>query len=127
MITPYPEDRNQVEIKFFQGNGIEVKGHDHFVCSIGDDIPAIRPEQIVEMARKHRNAIKGCDALFFSCTNLRSMQVAERIEQELGLPVVTSNQSTVWLALGRLGVDASGVKAGRLFKVPYPTRSARVA
>lgn len=127
MITPYPEDRNQVEIKFFESNGIQVKGHDYFVCKIGDDIPAITPQQVVEMARKHKSEIQKCDALFFSCTNLRSMQVAEQIEDEIGVPVVTSNQSTVWLALGRLGVDASGVRAGRLFRTPYPKAQARVA
>ena len=120
LITPYPEERYQVEIAFFRASGIEVKGHDHFACGMGWEIPAIRPEQIVEKARRHRDAIRGCDALFFSCTNLRSMDVAAAVERELGVPVVTSNQSTLWLALGRLGVDASGVAAGRLFAVPYP-------
>ena len=63
--------------------------------------------------------MKGCDALFFSCTNVRSMQVAEQVEREIGLPVLTSNQATIWLALGRLGIDASKVQDGRLFKTPY--------
>lgn len=120
MITPYPAERYAVEIEFFRAAGIEVKGHDHFVCKMGWEIPAIRPEQVLEKARRNRDAIEGCDAVFFSCTNLRSMQVAEQVEKEIGVPVVTSNQSTVWLALGRLGVDARTVKAGRLFQVPYP-------
>lgn len=127
MITPYPEQRNQIEINFFRGAGIEVKAHDHFVCKMGWEIPDIRPERIVDKALEHRDAIRACDALFFSCTNLRSMQVAEQVEREIGVPVVTSNQATIWLALGRLGVDASRVRAGRLFQVPYPARPAKVA
>ncbi len=122
MATPYPEDRYMVEIEFFRAHGVEVKAHSHFK-KIGNDAPTILPEEILEKARQNKDNMKGCDAAFFSCTNVRTMQVAEQMEREIGLPVLTSNQATIWLALGRLGIDASKVPAGRLFNTPYPSRA----
>ncbi len=121
MVTPYPEDRYRVEIDYFGAHGVTVKDHSHFE-EIGPRAPTVTTDRIIEKARKNRDKMKGCDALFFSCTNVRSMQVADEIERELGLPVLTSNQATIWLALGRLGIDASNIRAGQLFKTPYPGR-----
>ena len=36
------------------------------------------------------------DAVFLSCTNLRTLDVIDEIEAELGLPVVSSNQALAW-------------------------------
>jgi maleate isomerase len=126
MLTPYPQARNQIEIKFFRDSGVEVAAHAHFVCKMGWEIPAIPPERVVEKALEHRTAIEDAGALFVSCTNLRAMDVAEELERELDVPVVTSNQSTLWVALGRLGVDGRGVRAGRLFRKRYPGEPQRV-
>jgi maleate isomerase len=36
------------------------------------------------------------DALFISCTALRTAPIVARLEAALGLPVVTSNQALTW-------------------------------
>ena len=120
MLTPYPEVRNQIEIEFFRASGIDVKSHARFDCRMGWEIPGIPPHKIVELATANRRAMSGLDALFLSCTNLRSMQVAQQLEAALEIPVVTSNQASLWLCLGRLGIDAREISAGHLFRVSYP-------
>lgn len=58
-------------------------------------------------------AAQGCDALFASCTNLRTFGVVDAVEQETGLPVLSSNSALAW-HLGQLaGVRPAG--PGRLF------------
>jgi len=57
----------------------------------------------------------GCDAVFASCTNLRTFGVIAAAEAELGVPVVSSNQALLWHMLGLAGVDAAGWGPGRLF------------
>lgn len=52
-----------------------------------------------------------CEAVFVSCTNLRTYDVIASMEQELGIPVLTANQVTMWAALRRAGLDA--VPAGQ--------------
>jgi maleate isomerase len=46
-------------------------------------------------------------AVFISCTNLPTYDVISTLEAELGKPVLTANQVTIWSALtiiGRKGV-----------------------
>jgi arylmalonate decarboxylase len=43
------------------------------------------------------------DAVFISCTNLPSLPIVDRLESELGKPVITSNQATFWRCLRLLG------------------------
>ncbi|PWE32416.1 Asp/Glu racemase [Maritimibacter sp. 55A14] len=58
-----------------------------------------------------------CDAIFASCTNLRSFGIIETAERELGLPVISSNLALVWHLLRLAGVEARGWGPGRLFGV----------
>lgn len=44
------------------------------------------------------------DAVFLSCTNLRTFDVLPEIERELGKPVLSANQVTMWEALKVAGL-----------------------
>lgn len=44
------------------------------------------------------------DTVFLSCTNLRTFGVLAEIEQEIGKPVLSANQVTMWAALKDAGV-----------------------
>ena len=56
------------------------------------------------------------DAIFISCTNLPSLAVIARLEQELGKPVITSNQATFWRCLRVMGSNARIAGFGRLLE-----------
>jgi maleate isomerase len=57
-----------------------------------------------------------CDAIFLSCTNLRTLTVIEPIEARLDLPVLSSNQLLAW-HLGQVaGFSAEMKGIGRLFE-----------
>lgn len=51
-----------------------------------------------------RAIAKGADLVFISCTNLPTIGLIEGVESELGIPVVTSNQASMWAALRGSGV-----------------------
>ena len=57
----------------------------------------------------------GAEALFVSCTGLNCMGVIREMEEDFGLPVITSNQASLWasLRLARVGARTGGL--GRLF------------
>ena len=57
----------------------------------------------------------GVEAVFASCTNLRTFGILDEVEAELGLPVVSSNQALIWNMLRLAGVRAPGWGPGRLF------------
>lgn len=55
------------------------------------------------------------DAIFISCSNFRTLDIIEEVEQASGRPVVTSNQAALWGALRHIG-DRRGIAgAGSLF------------
>ena len=56
----------------------------------------------------------GLDAIFLSCTNLRTLDILAPLEDELGLPVLSSNQVLAWHMVQLAGVSLVGAGAGRL-------------
>ncbi|HEX6516718.1 MAG TPA: Asp/Glu racemase [Nocardioidaceae bacterium] len=48
------------------------------------------------------------EAIFVSCTNLPTYDLIAPLERELGKPVLTANQVTMWSALRRMGQSAVG-------------------
>ncbi|RPJ05016.1 MAG: maleate cis-trans isomerase [Deltaproteobacteria bacterium] len=54
------------------------------------------------------------EGIFVSCTNWRTIEVINLLEQDLNKPVVTSNQASVWLALKKMG-KTGDKRYGRLF------------
>lgn len=127
MVTPYPHTVNEREVTFFAAHGIEIDTFTSFECAHSQEIDRITPHQIVERVLANRDAIEACDTVFVSCTALRSMDTIELLEDALDKPVVTSNASTIWAALKRLGLDTSGVPGGRLYRLAGESTPSRVA
>ncbi len=82
-----------------------------------------REEQVVRIsaasvieAGKALMAGAGADALFLSCTNLRTMTVIDPLEEALGLPVLSSNQVLAWHMAQLAGVAGGLHGPGRLLK-----------
>ncbi len=127
MVTPYPDEVNAHEVAFLEYRGIKVEGVDGFGCPTSEDIRKISSQQVAQRVLKHRPAISECDAVFISCTNLPCMDQIENLEHELRIPVVTSNQATLWAGLMHLKVNAAGLGGGRLFELTGNQPSRQVA
>tara|TARA_R110002051_G_scaffold70726_7_gene127294 strand:+ start:33886 stop:34620 length:735 start_codon:yes stop_codon:yes gene_type:complete len=62
-------------------------------------------------------ATKGdIDALFLSCTNLRTLDIIAKLEVETGLPVLSSNQVLGWDLARRAGITLPHNDFGQLFR-----------
>ncbi|SLN37315.1 maleate cis-trans isomerase family protein [Roseisalinus antarcticus] len=59
-------------------------------------------------------------ALFLSCTNLRTLGVIPRLEAALDIPVLSSNQVLAWDLLRLAGLSAPAGAPGRLFACEGP-------
>lgn len=55
------------------------------------------------------------EALFISCTNLHTIEIIEKLENDLHKPVITSNQATTWNILRLAGIDDKIQGYGQLF------------
>jgi maleate isomerase len=118
MITPYPDDINDEEVAFLGHYDIEVAGYDSFRCAVTDLTAAVPSTAVTELALEHRAEIGRCEGVFISCTQLLTMDEIDTLEKQLGCPVVTSNQATLWAGLTFLGIPTQTVAAGRLCRLP---------
>ncbi len=112
--TPYSEEVNLRERRFLEAHGfqvLEIRG-----------LGLVKSEQMgrTPLATVHDLALSvdrpQADALFISCTNFRTMEVIDQLEEELGKPVITSNQASLWMCLKAVGVNRPFTSGGRLLK-----------
>lgn len=86
--------------------------------TFGEDVEArvarIDPASIKTAARA---AAKGADAVFLSCTNLRTLDIIDDLESELGLPVLSSNQVLAWHMAHATAAPVAADAPGRLFQI----------
>src|SRR5690606_12630364 len=62
-------------------------------------------EQVADAARQID--IRGADALYIACTNVTTYDLIKPLQKELGLPVLSANQTTIAAALRLAGVEPS--------------------
>jgi maleate isomerase len=112
MVSPYVKPVNEREAAFLRGFGFEVLGLAGLDCPTASAMMAVAPERWKSFALGHRDA--RADAYVISCTTVRSADVAEELEQELGRPVVTSNTAAAWHCLRKMGIQDRVSGFGRL-------------
>ncbi|MDQ6820592.1 MAG: aspartate/glutamate racemase family protein [Actinomycetota bacterium] len=104
VLTPYVDGLNDKIRASLEEEGIAVAGIHGMGIVANSEIGAVEPERIAEFAsEKFQGA--SVELLFVSCTNLRALEARERIEHDLGLPVVTSNHAALEALLEFLTAD----------------------
>ena len=63
-----------------------------------------------------------CDAVFLSCTNLRTLSAIPQIEARIGKPVLSSNQVLIWHLCRLASVGLASGFPGRLASTPTSQR-----
>lgn len=111
--SPYVGAINQQAISFLADAGVETVN----VADVGKALGnygqgALTPDEVFALGERadHPDA----EAIVMSCTDMRSIEVIDGLEAELGKPVVSSNQAMLFEALEVLDIRNSGVRCGRL-------------
>ncbi|NPA47982.1 MAG: maleate cis-trans isomerase [Thermococci archaeon] len=112
--TPYTDEVNEKERLFLEENGFEVVRMEGLGLVNNLEIGMQEPRSAYRLARSVY--APGIDAVFISCTNFRTVEVIDRLEEDLGVPVVTSNQASLWFVLRELGVRSRYGKYGELMR-----------
>ncbi len=116
LLTPYLPEVTEKMQGLLQKNGFEIakvgafgQAEDRLIARI---TPASTLSAIEQIGRD-----PDCDAVFASCTNLRSFSILAEAEARIGKPVITSNQALGWHMLRLAGIPALGLGPGRLFQI----------
>jgi len=105
VVTPYPQEVSERGRIFLEGNGFTVVDMKWLGLENFSEIAKQEPEVIYDFARKADN--KDADGIFISCTDFRALDVVELLEKDIGKPVVSSTQASLWLALKQLNINES--------------------
>jgi len=101
--APYTEEILAGVRRYLEGKGIGVAKVRGLGLSDNHSIAAQTPQTIYQLVRSADSS--DAEGIFISCTNLRVLDLIERLEKDLGKVVVSSNQAGLWAALRKIGVD----------------------
>ncbi len=119
--TPYTREIKELERTLLECMGYEVTkiiGRHEGVAPeefTNEMIGRLPPEEAYRLGLMVTNSRN--DAIFLSCTNFRTVEIIQRLEEETKKPVISSNQATIWYALRKLGIKDQLEGFGRLFKI----------
>jgi len=102
--TPYEQELAIRLGAFLVEAGVEMVGSAHL--GLVGDIWKVPYDTTAALIRRADHP--GAEAILVSCTNLPTYDVIAPLEAELGKPVITANQATMWAALGVIGRPGVG-------------------
>jgi len=123
--TPYTDDINTKLRSFLEDNGftvVQLKGlglmerkkrypiSDIEISGIGIQEPYVSYKLVRKIADDD------ADGFFISCTNFRAVDIIQMLEDDLGKPVISSNQASFAISLKRLGIKTNVKGFGSLFE-----------
>ena len=110
LATPYPPAISAAGSAYWRAAGFDVVAH-----AALDGVENIYEETEERAYALGRQAdVAAADAVLISGTGLPTAGIVERLEHELGKPVVTSQAATLWHALQAVGYEDPAVGYGRL-------------
>ena len=112
--TPYLDEINVMEADYLEARGFEVLDIQGLNIRNDADMVRVEPGFIKEFALSIDRP--DADAIFISCGALRTVDVVEELEREVGKPVVASNQAMIWDTLRLAGVMDRIEGCGRLLR-----------
>src|SRR5690606_2270448 len=89
------------------------------------EIDCVSPDFLREYARAVDRP--DAEALVICCGAMRAVDVIQEIEDELGKPVIASNQAMLWDCLRLAGIDDRVEGFGRIFNVDIERHRQAVA
>lgn len=102
--SPYVPAINDMAVDFLTNMGIETVARAEVDSALGNhEQGALTPDDVMALGLRadHPQA----EAIVLSCTEMRSLETLQRLEDAVGKPVISSNQAMMFEVLGLLGID----------------------
>lgn len=114
ILTPYIPDVSKAVVNVIASKGFDPVATATFSQSEEAVVARITPAS-VKAAICEVGSGRNVEAVFASCTNLRTFDVIASCENILGKPVISSNSALAWHMMTLAGVSPQGRGPGQLF------------
>lgn len=115
--TAYTDDLNNALVNILTESGFEVLHIRGLGYADNHKVTDQFPEVSYRLGRAVAKEAPSADALFLSCGGLRTFEAIAPLEEDLEMPVVTSNQATMWHSLRLAGVKSRVEGYGRILEL----------
>lgn len=114
--TPYTQEINESERKFLEQSGFSIVKMSGLGLRDNLEIGRLEQRTVFNLAKDVDS--RKAQGIFISCTNMPTIEVITRLEKTLKKPVISSNTSTLWAMLKKIGLSMQTEKYGKLFLLP---------
>ena len=108
--APWSAPVNQTVAAFIEANRVEVLAQETLGFVRNLEIGLLDPQTALDVGRRVNRP--GADAVILACGNWSTFGIIDQLERDLGKPVLTTNQVSLWHALKIIGtrhLDGPGV------------------
>src|SRR4030095_5249787 len=102
LLTPFDESLNKLICDFLAQFGIAAASATETLRPSTDALK-MTSEDVVAYARRALSEHRSVEAIYFQGAVLDPMDCLEKMERELGVPVIASNPAMLWFMLSKLG------------------------
>lgn len=113
-VCPFSDVFSRLEREALEAAGHEVVRTVSLDFTDARKAALMAPEAIADFVRGQMT--DDLSGILLSCANVRAFEAAQALEAELGLPVVTSNQATLWALLRDAGWRGQILGGGNLLQ-----------
>mgnify|MGYP000209083128 CR=1 FL=1 len=114
-ITPYVAEVSTAMRELLQSHGLEITAFASFAQAEEATVARITERSLLDAICRMAAESPGSEAIFVSCTNLRSFRIIAEAERLTGKPVLSSNLVLGWHMLELAGARAPDGTPGMLF------------
>lgn len=114
-LSPYVEEVSGTLRGVLGGQGVETPVFGSFNEAVEEKVARLSGQSIIDAALEIGQSDQA-DAVFLSCTNLRTLDVIAPLEERLNKPVLSSNLVLAWHMMTLAGGLAAAEPVGRLMK-----------
>jgi maleate isomerase len=117
-VSPFPEAMSEGVVEYMRHAGIEIVANRRVQTRQFSDMRRVPLAIPYRAAKDAYAAAPNADGVWIAGAAMPSVAAIEPLEQDLGVPVISSKQAMVWAALKAARVSAPISGYGRLFDIP---------
>jgi maleate isomerase len=114
LMTPFSAAMNSVIKNHFDNLGFTVYSGPPFENRRPGASVDLSPETLFQLVNQTFKKNPAAEAIYFQGATMDPLPIIQRLEDELGVTVVTSNQAMLWNILSQLGLRYSITGYGKL-------------
>ena len=115
ILTPYEKSVNELVQKNIEEKGFIVPVFGSFNENHDPTVASINKDSLLNAIKKMLS-VADFDAVFVSCTSVKIADSITEIENDIGMPVTSSNHALAWHCLRLSGINDTIPSKGKLFE-----------